>query len=137
MDKQLALRPRLSEKAYGQSTEGVYVFMVPANANKHTVASAVAAQFDVEVASVNMINVKGKTKRTVYQGGRRSKAGSRSDFKKAYVTLASGQSIPIFAAEEEAEAKQEKVQAEVEKASAKQAEKDAKEAAKKAKKEKK
>jgi large subunit ribosomal protein L23 len=129
MDKQLILRPRLSEKAYGQSERRVYTFVVPGNANKLTVASAVAAQFEVEVAGVNMANIKGKAKRTISQNGRRVKNGVRSDFKKAYVTLAEGQSIPIFAAEEEAETKQEKVQAQVNKAVAKQAEKEAKKAA--------
>jgi hypothetical protein len=83
----------------------------------------------VEVAGVNMANIKGKAKRTISQNGRRVKNGVRSDFKKAYVTLAEGQSIPIFAAEEEAETKQEKVQAQVNKAVAKQAEKEAKKAA--------
>ena len=36
--------------------------------------------------------------------------GNRNDIKKAYVTLVKGESIPIFAAEEEAAVKAEKVQ---------------------------
>lgn len=134
MSKTIALKPRLSEKAYGQSSDRVYTFIVPGDSNKASVAAAVSVQFDVTVAGVNVTNIKGKSKRTISQGGRRSSTGTRSDFKKAYVTLAEGQSIPIFAAEEEAEAKQEKVQAEVDKASAKQAAKEAKAAEKVAKK---
>jgi large subunit ribosomal protein L23 len=137
MYKQLTLKPRLSEKAFAQSQGNTYVFVVPGDANKHSVARAVEAQFDVKVADVNVLVLKGKSKRTVSKGGRRVAKGSTSDIKKAYVTLAEGNSLPIFAAEEEAEVKQEKVQAQVEKVTAKQAEKEDKNAAKQAKKEKK
>lgn len=137
MYKSMILKPRLSEKSFAQSQNRVYVFAVPADANKHTVARAVESQFEVKVAEVNILNLKGKAKRTISQKGRRVATGTQSDVKKAYVTLAEGHNLPIFAAEEEAEAKQEKVQAQVDKATAKQAEKEAKEEAKKAKKEKK
>jgi large subunit ribosomal protein L23 len=135
MYKQLALKPRLSEKSYAQSQDRTYVFVVPGDANKHSVARAVEEQFEVKVTTVNILNLKGKAKRSVTQKGRRVAQGTTSDVKKAYVTLAEGNSLPIFAAEEESEAKQEKVQTQVDKAAAKQAEKEAKEAAKKAKKE--
>ena len=137
MSKELTLKPRLSEKAYAQSQNRVYVFVVPADANKHSVARAIEAQFDVKVNTVNISVLKGKSKRTISQKGRRQLSGSTSDIKKAYVTLAEGNSLPIFAAEEESEAKQEKVQAQVDKVAAKAAEKEAKEAAKATKKEKK
>lgn len=105
MDKFMILKPRLSEKAYGQSQVGnVYSFVVPGDANKQTVASAITAQFGVSVLTVNIANVKGKSKRSVRKGGRVSR-GARSDFKKAYVTVKAGENIPIFAAEEEAEKK--------------------------------
>lgn len=101
MDKQLILKPRLSEKTYGLSLTGnTYAFEVPGDANKHTVARAVAAQFDVTVETVNIINVKGKVKRTVRKGGR-AVTGQRSDIKKAYVTIKEGQSLPIFDTPEE------------------------------------
>lgn len=135
MYKQIALKPRLSEKSFAQSQQHVYVFAVPGDANKHTVARAVEIQFDVTVKEVNILNLKGKAKRTVSQKGRRQLSGSTSDTKKAYVTLAEGNSLPIFAAEEEAEVKQEKIQTQVDKVTAKQAEKEAKEAVKKSKKE--
>lgn len=106
MSKTMILKPRISEKAYAQSQTGnVYVFVVPGDANKVTVAEAVTAQFNVTVTEVNVMNVKGKVKRTVRKGGRQT-MGRDSDFKKAYVTLKEGDSIAVFAAVEEAEAPQ-------------------------------
>jgi|SRR5665213_2137219 len=126
MDKQVALKPRMSEKAYAMSQTGVYVFDVPGSVNKHTVASAVTAQFDVTVETVNITNIKGKAKRTISQKGRRVSRGKQSNVKKAYVTLKKGDSIPVFAAVEEAEEKEKSTQEKVAKAMDKQAEKEAK-----------
>lgn len=104
MDKFMVLKPRISEKTYMMAeARRTYVVEVPGDANKDTVAKAVAAQFGVNVETVNIVNVKGKTKRTVRKGGRPT-MGKRSDFKKAYVTLKEGESLPFFA-EPEAEAK--------------------------------
>jgi large subunit ribosomal protein L23 len=98
MDKTLTLKPRMSEKAYAQSTAAnVYVFDVPHDANKHQVARAVAAQYEVVVTKVNVLNIEGKAKRTVRKGGR-AIAGKQTGVRKAYVTLQKGQSLPIFAA---------------------------------------
>lgn len=100
--KDLILKPRMSEKAYGLSqTRNTYVFDVPGDANKHTVARAVAAQFDVTVTNVNIANIAGKAKRTVRKNGR-SVNGHQSDLSKAYVTLKEGDTLPIFAALEQA-----------------------------------
>jgi len=110
-DKTLVLKPRVSEKAYGQSQNNVYVFSVSKDANKHTIAGAVETQFGVTVTTVNTIVSKGKSKRTVRKGGR-PVAGRTSDFKKAYVTLKDGDSIALFKSEEDekpaAKAKKEK-----------------------------
>lgn len=101
MDKSMTLKPRISEKAYELSQIGnVYVIGVPADANKLTVKGAIEAQFGVSVTSVNMTNVKGKTKRTVRKGGRQT-YGTRPNMKKAYVTLKDGDSIAVFANEED------------------------------------
>lgn len=100
MSKTLLIRPRISEKAYGQSqTMNTYVFEVPADANRNQVSEAVSVQFDVTVTSVNILNVKGKAKRTVRKGGRQS-LGRDNDIKKAYVTLKEGDSIAVFATED-------------------------------------
>lgn len=103
MDKTLVLKPRVSEKAYGQSQANVYVFSVDKGANKHVIAGAVEAQFGVTVTSVNTIVQKGKAKNSARKGGRPI-AGRTSDFKKAYVTLKDGDSITVFASEEETKA---------------------------------
>lgn len=108
MDKFVVLKPRLSEKTFAASTKNVYVFDVPGDVNKHTVARAVAAQFNVSVVDVNIANIPGKAKRMITKKGRRVSTGTRSDRKKAYVTLAEGQSLPFFAdATEEAPAEKE------------------------------
>jgi large subunit ribosomal protein L23 len=101
MEKTTLLRPRLSEKTFGLAkTNTVYVFDVPGDANKLTVAAAVAAQFEVTVVNVNMANVKGKAKRTIRKGGR-AVSGQQSDRKKAYVTLKEGDSLPFFETEDD------------------------------------
>lgn len=130
MSTEMPLLPRLSEKAVAVSQNGVYVFVVPADATKHTVAKAVAAQFAVTVTAVNISILKGKAKRTVSQKGRRQLQGRTSDVKKAYVSLAEGQKLPIFDAIEEEEAKQAETQEKLSKAAEKAAEKEAKKAAK-------
>lgn len=101
MSKTLLLKPRISEKAYGQSlTKNTYVFVVPNDANRTEVAAAVEAQFEVTVTGVNILNVKGKAKRTVRKGGKQSN-GKDNDIKKAYVTLKEGDSIAVFATEDD------------------------------------
>ena len=132
MSKSLILRPRLSEKTYAQSESRVYVVEVPASINKHDVARAIEAQFDVKVNKVNITNVKGKTKRTMSVTGKRylNSNVKRSDVKKAYVTLAEGNSLPFFAAIEEEEQKEQATQAQIDKAAAKQADKEAKKSTK-------
>ncbi len=112
----IVLKPRVSEKAYGLSqAKNTYVFDVAGSANKHTVARAVSEQYQVTVTEVNIVNISGKVKRTVRKGGRPS-LGRQSDVKKAYVKLKAGYSLPIFAAIEEAEAKDAKAAEQLEKA---------------------
>lgn len=107
MEKTITLRPRVSEKTYGLSeSQNVYVFEVPRDVNKQTIANAVTAQFDVKVLNVNVTNLKGKSKRTNRKGGR-PVAGKQNDVKKAYVTLAEGNSIALFKSNEEPAAKPE------------------------------
>ncbi len=123
MSKTINLRPRLNEKTYGLSATRVYVFEVDKDVNKHDVARAVEAQFDVKVTNVNTTNISGKAKRTINTSGKRmtNSNGKRNDVHKAYVTLAEGNSLPFFNAVEEAEQKQEATQEKVDKAVAKQA----------------
>lgn len=119
MSKTLVLKPRMSEKTYALSTaHNVFVFDVPAGANRLQVAKAVEDQFDVSVKHVRILVVKGKDARSIRIGARvRSNiSGSRSDIKKAYVTLIEGDSIPLFAAIDEQVKAEEKAAAKAEKA---------------------
>ena len=131
----ITLKPRMSEKTYAMSSDRVYVFDVPKEINKHEIAETVAETYSVTVTQVRTIIVKGKVKRT-YKN-RRYQTGTRSDVKKAYVTLKEGDAIPIFAAVEEAEEKSEKTAKTLEKVAEKQAKKEEKSTAKASKKEKK
>jgi large subunit ribosomal protein L23 len=125
MEKTIVLKPRMSEKAYMLSqVHNTFVLEVPGSANRDLIAKAVQAQFNVTVESINIINVKGKPARTVRKGGR-AISGKKSDVKKAYVTLKTGDKLPFFAEIEEEAAKAEK-----------KAQKDNKKAAKKDKEEK-
>ncbi|KGQ30364.1 50S ribosomal protein L23 [Gallibacterium anatis] len=82
--------PHISEKATNNTEKSnTIVFKVALDANKAEIAKAVAELFEVKVDSVRTVVVKGKTKR---HGAR---IGRRSDWKKAYVTLAEGQSLDL------------------------------------------
>ncbi|MDB5184545.1 MAG: ribosomal protein [Candidatus Saccharibacteria bacterium] len=128
MSKTIALKPHLSEKTYAMSEKRVYAFIVPSDVNKHSVARAVEAQFEVKVTAVNITNQEGKAKRTISINGKRSMnaTGKRSDVKKAYVTLAEGFSLPLFAAIDEAAAQEQETQEKIAKVTEKQAAKEAK-----------
>ncbi|MBX4190786.1 50S ribosomal protein L23 [Candidatus Saccharibacteria bacterium] len=107
--KALALKPRVSEKAYALSESGnVFTFDIGPGVNKFDVAKAVAAQYKVSVEKVRIVTVPGKATRSYRQRGRRSFNGQRSDVRKAYVTLKAGDKLPIFAAMEELKAPEEK-----------------------------
>ena len=82
------LAPIVSEKAtaVGEKHNQV-LFKVLRDATKPEIKAAVELMFKVEVASVSVVNVKGKTKRF---GGR---AGRRDHVKKAYVALKAGQEL--------------------------------------------
>jgi len=101
--KTMALKPRMSEKAYASSKmNNTYVFQVPSDANKLTVAAAVAVQFGVVVEDVRMAVAKGKTKKSYKKGGKPT-VGKRTDIKKAFVRIKTGDKINIFGDVEEAE----------------------------------
>src|SRR5579862_1442013 len=101
----LTLKPRISEKAYALSENAnTYIFDVPADANKHDIAKAVASQYEVKVNNIRMAAAPGKTVRSYRQRGRKSISGQRSGIRKAYVTLGEGDKLPIFAAVEDPKA---------------------------------
>ncbi len=83
-------RPLITEKNTDLQALGKYSFEVASGANKNQVKEAVEKAFKVTVVSVNVLNVPGK-KRRVAKGWVES-----SPWKKAVVTLKSGDSIQFF-----------------------------------------
>ena len=81
--------PIITEKSTALSESGKYVFKVLVSATKPMIKEAVTKIFNVTVAGVNTLNVKGKSK--VFKGFK----GKRASFKKAVVTLSSGQKIDL------------------------------------------
>ncbi len=80
------LSPHITEKATLLSEHNAVVFKVANDATKPQIKEAVEALFDRKVKSVNTLVTKGKRKRW------KGRPYTRSDFKKAVVTLAEGQS---------------------------------------------
>lgn len=85
----IVLHPLITEKATRASEQNQVTFKVALAASKPEIKAAVEGLFGVKVKRVNTIRVKGKVKRF------RGRPGKRSDFKKAIVTLAEGQSIDV------------------------------------------
>ncbi len=90
--RDVIVRPVVSEKSYALSEKGVYIFIVPTSTNKIEIRRSVEHVFNVKVTKVNTLNRPGKRKRN------RKKAtyGKQPDTKRAIVTLAPGQTIPLF-----------------------------------------
>ena len=82
-------KPIITEKSTLASENGAVVFEVAMSASKPAIKDAVEALFGVKVKAVNTVVTKGKTKRF------RGQLGSRSDVKKAYVTLEEGNTIDV------------------------------------------
>ena len=84
-------RPVISEKSMAGIPSKRYTFRVDKSANKIAIAKAVEEIFNVKVAKVNTISVRGRAKRVGVH------AGYQSDWKKAIVTLAdSSKPIEFF-----------------------------------------
>jgi large subunit ribosomal protein L23 len=85
----VVLAPHITEKSTMLSEHNAVVFKVANDATKPAIKAAIEALFNVTVTGVNTIVTKGKTKRW------KGKPYTRSDVKKAIVTLAAGQSIDV------------------------------------------
>ena len=86
---QTILSPLVTEKATLNSERGQVTFKVAIDATKPQIKAAVEGLFGVKVLAVSTILVKGKAK--MFRG----RPGQRSDWKKAMVRLAEGQSIDL------------------------------------------
>jgi len=86
----ILLRPLITEKSTSLAGQDKYVFEVDLRANKPQIREAVELAFDVRVLNVNTMVVKGKNRRF----GRN--VTKQPDWKKAIVTLQSGDTIELF-----------------------------------------
>ena len=87
---QVLVAPIVSEKAtmIADKTNAV-TFKVLQDATKYEIKAAVQLMFKVDVQSVAVLNIKGKTKRFGKSMGR------RNNIRKAYVTLKAGQELNL------------------------------------------
>ncbi len=88
--RDIIIKPVVTEKSVSLMEHNKYVFKVALSANKIEIKKAVEEIFKVKVVDVNTVRTKGKVKRM----GRYE--GKTSDYKKAIVQLAEGDSIEIF-----------------------------------------
>ncbi len=87
----ILLAPHISEKAtVVAENHKQFVFQVAPDATKPEIKQAVEHLFDVKVAGVQIVNLKGKTKRFG------ATMGKRSNLKKAYVALKPGFDIDFM-----------------------------------------
>jgi large subunit ribosomal protein L23 len=86
-------RPLITEKGTMLQDQTKFMFEVAVEANKNEIKEAVEVTFGVNVVDVNTMHVKGHERRISM---RRYKMGASRDWKKAIVTLQSGQSIKYF-----------------------------------------
>src|SRR3954470_21202060 len=85
----IVLAPHITEKSTMMSEHNAVVFKVAPTASKPEIKAAVEALFNVKVTGVNTLVTKGKTKKW------KGRPYTRSDSKKAIVTLAEGNTIDI------------------------------------------
>lgn len=90
---EVLIRPIVTEKSMMLSEmDNIYVFEVGERVNKIQIRQAVESLFGVRVQAVRTLIVRGKSKRF----GRFY--GKRSNWKKAYVKLAEGDTLDFFEA---------------------------------------
>ena len=85
----LIKKPLITEKATDLKTAGKYVFMVEPWATKAEIRKAVRELYRVDAVAVNIVRIPGKPRRF------RNIVGTKSGYKKAVVTLKSGQKIDV------------------------------------------
>ena len=91
--RDVIVSPRITEKSMAATTAFQYGFIVHPKATKTQIRHAIEEIFGVNVVAVNTINIAGK-KRTFARRGIRTQGHSK-DYKKAIVTLKSGQKIEL------------------------------------------
>ncbi len=95
MNKRILLSPIQTEKALVlQDRRNQYTFKISPFANKIEVKHAIEKKYSVKVKSVRTLNQKGSN--ILRYTKRRRIVGKTSDWKKAIVTLETGNSINFF-----------------------------------------
>ena len=90
----ILVKPVISEKANELSALGKYTFVVAKKANKIEIGKAIEKMYNVNVAAVNTLVMPVKV---VTRSGRSGvMKGVKPAYKKAVVTLVSGETIDIF-----------------------------------------
>ncbi|MFL3001977.1 MAG: 50S ribosomal protein L23 [Cytophagales bacterium] len=90
----ILIKPILTEKATSSNDKGKFSFIVDTKANKVQVKKAVEKTYDVNVVSVNTINVLGKSTSKFTKTGIVS--GRKPSYKKAIVQLKEGEFIDFY-----------------------------------------
>ena len=91
----ISIRPLITEKANSVSEKlNCYTFAVSPDANKFQIKDIVEKLYNVRVTSVNTANYAGKRKQRWTKSGLLK--GKKPAFKKAYVTVAEGQTIDYY-----------------------------------------
>lgn len=91
---EVLLSPHMTEKATIKADEeNQQVFKVAKNATKLEIKKAVEQLYKVDVLNVNVVNINRKVRRT------RHGVGYKKGYKKAYISLAAGQTIDYTSTE--------------------------------------
>lgn len=91
----IEIRPIVTEKATAYSEKlNCYTFAVSPDANKFQIKDIVEKLYNVRVVKVNTAYYAGKRKQRYTRGG--LVRGQKPAFKKAYVTVADGQTIDYY-----------------------------------------
>lgn len=88
--RDVVLQPRLSEKAVALDSLNKFVFLVKRSANKLEIRKALEKFYEITIARVNIVNMRGKSRRYGRTQGR------TKDFKKAIVTLTKDSKKPAI-----------------------------------------
>ena len=89
--RDIIIEPVVSEKSYDLVAQNnTYSFIVDPRSNKTEIRQAIESIFEVRVVGVSTMNRQGKRKRTG------ATIGKRKNTKRAFITLADGDSIEFF-----------------------------------------
>lgn len=88
----IILGPIISEKSMNEASKGRYTFKVFMEAGKKDIKKAVEENFKVNVLKISTAVIKGRSAKA---GARRTQV-VKSPFKKAIVTVKTGQKIALF-----------------------------------------